>query len=219
MDLLNIIKQHKKPIIIVSAIVVFIIVLIWIFTAFRHDIMNTGTLYLRTAPSGASVTIEGEAYANGEHVIKTGNYTVKVEKDDFEAQIVDFVIEVGKDTIVTIALKPIDESNTWYIDHPDDGAIYAQTIDQAAEIEQAQFLDQYPIMNYVPYTDTSDDKANSNRFKIDAVYDRESIKLLVTLNTCSDYSAEIYKQAALDWLGSKGIDLSPYVVEFTTICG
>jgi hypothetical protein len=220
MDFLNIIKTHKKPIIITSSIVVLAIIIIWILTAFRHNIMNTGALYLNTAPSGAAVTIDGKNFANGEHTLGVGSYTIEVSKDGFEAQIVDFVIEVGKDTIVTIALNPISEDNTWYVDHPDDDRIYTQAADQNAEIEQAEFLEKYPIMNYIPYTETNyDNPLEHNRFKIDATYDRESINLQIFLNTCSNYSTEIYKQAALDWLNSKGIDLSLYEIEFTTLCG
>jgi hypothetical protein len=218
MDLLNIIRQHKKLIIIVSVAVVLLIILIWIFTSFRHNILGTGTLYLNVAPSDANITIGQESYTSGQHVMAAGDYSVRVEREEFEPQTIDFVIEVGKDTIVTVALTPIDKDSTWYIDHPEDDTVYTQAADQAAEVEQAEFLEKYPVMNYVPYTDTSEDKANSNRFKIDAVYDRQAVKLLVTLNTCSDYSAEIYKQAALDWLSSR-VDISPYVVEFTTLCG
>jgi hypothetical protein len=165
------------------------------------------------------VTIDQEIYSPGEHTMAAGDYRVEVSKDTFSTQYVDFVIEVGKDTIVTIALEPINENDTWYIDHPDDDMVYTHAADQNAKVEQAEFLEKYPVMNYVPYTDTSSNPAESNRFKIDAVYDRESISLSIALNTCSDYSAAIYKQAALDWLGSKGIDLSKYSIEFVSLCG
>jgi hypothetical protein len=219
MDLLNKIKQHKKPIIIASGVFVLVLTIIWVLTLFWHNIVGTGTLSLNVAPYDATITINDELYSSGEHTLPAGNYTVSVEKTDFEPQTVDFVIEVARDTIVTVALDPIDRVNTWYTDHPEDGLIYSQVGDQEAEAAEADFVQQFPIMQYVPYRETSEDKLRNNRFKVDAAYDGRSVKLLVTLNSCSERATEAYRQAAEDWLNSLGIDLTPYVVDFTTVCG
>ena len=213
------IEQHKKVVIISAIATILLTIIILILTAFRPYITNSGTLYLNVVPHDALITINGESFTNGSHNIKAGNYTVEISKDDFEPKTTEVMIEVAKDTIVSIALEPVNEDNTWYLDHPEDDEIYTQISDQNAEITQAEFVKKFPIMNHIPYNETSDDKTKNNRFKIDAVYDYESVSLLITLNTCSDYSAEIYKQAALDWLNSINVDLSQYTIEFTTICG
>ena len=225
MDYINAIKEfigrHRKAVIISTIVAVLLIVIILLLTVFRPYVTNTGTLYLNIAPHDASITIDGYDFTNNaSHTVEAGKHTVRVNKEGFGSQIAEVVVEVGKDTMVSIALKPINEDDTWYVDNPDDDKIYTQVSDQNAEIEQAKFLEKFPIMDHIPYSDTSEDNVLQNgRFKIDAIYSDESISLLVNLNTCSEESAEWYKQVALDWLDSRGVDLSPYDIEFITFCG
>jgi hypothetical protein len=217
----NLIMQHKKATVItVVAIVVFIIITL-LLTVFRPYVTNTGTIYIIVAPNDASIIIDNKEYTNGEHTISAGDYSIEVARDEFVSQTTDFVVEVGKSTILTIALQPIDSSNTWYVDNPEDDTIYTQVADQNAEVAQAKFVEKFPIMSYVPYIEKSDNPLQNNRYKIDVIHDYEtdSLSLKITLNTCSDYSAEVYKQAALDWLNSLDVDLGQYEIEYTTFCG
>jgi len=213
-------KKKRVQLLIFGSIAgLIIIVLIAIFSIATENINNV-TLNVRVTPGDATILINDKEYSNGEYRVTPGDYKVVVSKDGFDTHEDTYAAKRGETVDILVRLEQSDGGNDWYLDNPDDDKLYTEISDRKAQKDQREFAERFPIMNHVPYTDAEKYASGQamNRFKIDAVYQEDQLSLLVTLNTCSDYSANIYKQDALDWIRSKDIDPNDYIINYKTLC-
>jgi hypothetical protein len=210
---MRIIKQHftSKPIqtiAILFAVLVVVAVIFWLF-----DLRRSATLDLLVAPRSAAVTIGGRRFNNGTHRFEPGTYDVRITKNGFQSHESTITLEQGKTTSLHICLVPDATNADYYADHPEDDMICTAIGSHEADRLAEEALAKYPILEHLPYSTIN--------YRIDLVFSDDPEQppaISIFLNTCSDYSANIYREEALDWLKSRDIDPTDYQITFSTLC-
>jgi hypothetical protein len=201
-----------KIAIVVWALLIAVILAVWLITSRRSAAID-----LLIAPASAEVQINGRSFNNGTHRVEPGRYDIFVSKDGFVSYSASFMVREGETFAVHQFLMQTDGTYQWYIDHPDDGMLLTSIGSSQADESSQGFMERYPILNVIPYTDAS---PTGIRFNIATRYTPVGeLVVLVNLNTCSKNAALGYKNAALDWLRSVDINPSDYNLEYSTICG
>lgn len=205
----------KKLIIIYSIFIAVILIGFLIWWLLIKD--NTATLEILVAPSSSKILINNKKYTNGTYKLKPGKYSVEISKDNFESYSGSILLNQNETTKLYQALKQKDGSSSWYIKNNKDDIIQTAIGDQKTKTVQENLTTKYPILKYIPYSNSVN---NIFIYKIDTQFDSnnnlEYINIL--LNTCSTSSINQYKTNALDWIKSKGINPSDYVIKYSTPC-
>jgi hypothetical protein len=170
-------------------------------------------LTLKIAPNDAVITMDGKRIKNEDQRIKPGDHMLRVEREGFEPQEKTFSVAKGETADILMALIPSGGDYQWYRDHPKDGMIWdgVATREQDAAMEEAR--NNHLILSRLPYTDDS----NGLLYIIEGSYN-DGLEFLVRLNTCAETSAVLYRDKALDWLTSQGIQPELYKMTYRTLC-
>jgi hypothetical protein len=195
-------------VIITSVLVVGIIAYNYIYNK-----IYSVTLTLQVAPNDATITLNDKPITSGKHRLKPDDYTISVSRDGFIFQ-EQTISTADKDiTTISIALLPSDGNYQWYADHPEDGIILDTVVSERFDESLQKATEKYPILKYIPYSNES----GGLKYTITPEYDTD-LKIFIKLNTCSTYSAEVYKTEALDWMKSKGFNPDDFDIEFSLLC-
>jgi hypothetical protein len=207
-------KDNLRLFIFISVVAVLLVVLVAVATNVI-DARKTAQIDVLVAPRSASVKINGRSYNNGSHRVEPGNFTVVITKDGFEPYQESFSLTAGETKDLAVYLMQSDGGYDWYLAHPEDDLIMTSIGDKVAAARAAEMLTRYPILNILPYRDS--DKTFD--FTINPKFvDDELAALIIQLNTCSEYSKNVYKNKALLWLSNQGHNPKDYKIEITDIC-
>jgi hypothetical protein len=191
--------------------IVLVISLIWWFI--NKD--KTATLEILVTPSSSNILIDNKTYSNGIYKIKPGEYKVDISKAGFDYYSGNIITRKDQTVKLYIALLQSDGSYSWYLDHQQDDVILSAIGSKEADETQQNLTSKYPILQYIPYTDSS----NGNNYKIDVQMNNNNLEYLtIFFNTCSSDSIDLYKIEALAWIKSKNINPDDYTIKYTNLC-
>jgi hypothetical protein len=209
-------KRFLAPILIVVALaLVGLIIYSTIDTLQKSAMLN-----IVVAPESSTIKVGNLTFKNGEHKIEPGKYNVIISKDGFVSYEETFTVKKGETKQIQVALAQSDGGIAWYANHPDDDAIFTAIGDREYEVLAKKAREKYPVIQYIPYTKRAVGGMGTE-WKIDGQWssDGRLDYIFVTANSCVDSVTAIYKQEALNYLRSKDIDLSDYVIKYNTLCG
>ena len=196
--------MNKKIIFsICSFLTIVILVMIWWF--WTENI--SATLTINVAPSSSKISLNNRDISNGTHHINPGKYTLKVSKEEFESQEIEFEVKSKEKKDITLALSQLDGGTSWYLNNRNDDLIRSAAGSQKVIDEMSKLKENSPIAKHLPYKDVV-----NNRFSVDYELSNNSIKSLkVTINSCINTSSGIdsvdfRKQSAQFWINSVLLD-------------
>ena len=215
----NLLKNKKKLTIMIIVLLVLVIVAMAIVDIMSRSATNA-TIEIHVVPLDATVTINSKSYGNNDtYNIKPGDYAVVISKDGFPEYSTNITIAPNDHYNLSHVMKDANGTYDYLANNPDDEQAATAIGDTAWLDYEEQMQKQYPIVNVLPYTDSNGDSDNPNiRFTVSNTVEDSQFAVLVSLNTCSSYSADIYKQNALDWIKSQGFNPDDYKIIFKTLC-
>lgn len=204
-------QQTQKNILIATILAFFLLVAI-ILVLWLFDLRKTATIDILIAPRSANIDIGGKTFQNGTHKIKPGTYEVSITKDGFTPHQATITLESGETANLYTYLLPPDGSYQWYLDNSEDAMILNSIGGHEADITSQAFMNSDPVFRITPFTDPL------NNFRINAKQQDNTVSLLIFLNTCSDFSTNLYRTQALRWLEEQGINTADYRIEYSNLC-
>jgi len=198
--------MNKKTTLIAAALVVFIAipVIIWIISS----TLQKGTVSVETlvVPSNATVTINDETYSNKNSInLKPGTYTVVTSRDGFETNTQDILVTEGQTNAIIASLLPVsEEAMRW---QENNMKAYLELEGRAGSIAAQQgqeFIDTYPITKWLPL------QKPTYTIGYRQVTENGKQGIVITIN-----AVEGFREAALQELRDRDIDLGDYTIEFT----
>lgn len=198
--------MNKKTTLIAAALVVFIAipVIIWIISS----TLQKGTVSVETlvVPSNATVTINDETYSNKNSInLKPGTYTVVTSRDGFETNTQDILVAEGQTNAIIASLLPVsEEAMRW---QENNMKAYLELEGRAGSIAAQQgqeFIDTYPITKWLPL------QKPTYTIGYRQVTENGKQGIVITIN-----AVEGFREAALQELRDRDIDLGDYTIEFT----
>ncbi len=145
--------KRRKLIIFVASIIGFFIMVIIIILLYMSDARKTATLQTLIAPSFATITIDGKTYPVNQDIrLEPHHTTATISADGFKNQEIELDLITNEASEVVTFLMPNDGTLAWYEDRPKEFDLYQQVVQRQATIDGNDFLEEYPIANFIPYT-------------------------------------------------------------------
>lgn len=207
------IRRNKKLIFITMLAVGLIALLVFLIVRPRQVQVE-----IFAVPSDSEVTMDGKPFKSGKTTISAGKHTFTASRQYFES--ITKEVDTGDLTeanAIYLAIYPNSPEGRAYLEsHPDEQLRYERVSGAEFSALQEKIFTNYPITSDLPYQTTD--------FKID--YDISIDQNLVYLVTLYPVAAmpgsDLYKQQlaqykneALAWLTSKGVDTSTADIRYT----
>lgn len=208
-------NENQKRIVRATAVFIICTFIGIVIYSIVHLIINadkTATIEVLVAPSDATVLIDGKHYSTDTKVrIKPGTYAVKIEKDGFISYNGSIKASDGETSYLYEFLNETDENGTYYKDHEKEAGRAQQISDKIADIFHQNYTGTDNIWNVTPYDDYP------SGYKIYAEKENDgTINVNIYLYTCDNSRVEKLKSKALEYLEEKKIDLSKYLVKYSS---
>lgn len=195
---------NKKLIIIISAILIIMIGLIGYNVLQNNYKAGKVEITINTVPKDAKVTIGEQTFGNGINYIKSGEYSIKIEKDGFKTvELNQYIYKNGYELNISLVAES-DQAKQWAEKNKDSYSKMSGIIAQEASKNGEYFKRINPITTKIPYTNY----LFSIGYKLDKT-DKKGEKIIITIN-----SSEQYRQSALLKLRSFDNNLADYDYEF-----
>lgn len=188
-----------------------IIFIIYIIVQFIIELPKTAKLNILLSPKDSRITINQQNFSVGEKKIEPGIYKVKIEREGFQTEEVEFSIEKDNVKYLYYCLQPDDNHQNWYQEHQADQKT-CDEINQALNDIQKKEIMNDPVFSITPYH--NDEK----RFYIDSELKDDKITIRIRPLSCRADLKQILKQNALDYLRNHNINLDRYNIEYTEDC-
>jgi hypothetical protein len=210
-------NRRRKLLIITGVSVLVLFVAFGLFSALQHR----GEIKVRlvVAPKDSSLTLNGQPTKSGTLYLKPGVYTVKASRQYFTdvTEKID-TRELGPEpSIYLLPGADTPEALKWLEDHPEDEEL-REAIGASRAIQESQdTLKKYPVVEKLPYK-TLD-------YKIDYSLVNDELQLQISLypiattpgSALYDQQVEEFKQKALTYLKSQGVDLANTKIEYKVV--
>ncbi len=144
--------KRQKLIIIISSVIGFFVVAIIIILLYMSDAKKTATLQTLIAPSFATITIDSKTYPVNQDIrFEPQSTTATISADGFKSKEIELNLTANETSEIVTFLMPNDGTLTWYDSHPQEFDLYQQVVQRQATVDSDNFLEKYPIANFVPY--------------------------------------------------------------------
>ena len=202
-------KQRQA---IILGSIIFFLLIVFIVIQFIINLPKTANLKLLVAPIDAKIEINQKTYRSGDHRIEPGTYRLKIKREGFKSEEIEFTVEKGKTKYLYYCLTPDQDHQQWFKDHKRDQDVCDQ-VDQALnDIEKEETMSD-PIFRLTPY------HSDEERFYIDSELNSDqTITIRIRPLSCRADLKKILYQNALDYLKSNHIDLEKYHLEYKEDC-
>ena len=160
-------KNNIKRKSIITVVVVAIITIIAALIVMAIQYNQTTEVEILIAPASATTLVDGKEYKNGTYRLSNGEHIIKITKENFTPKEFNFNT---KDTKKVYAyLIETDGSMNWYLNHEDDALILTQIGSYEADIEEAKYAEENPIIDKFPIVYANyDENLNYTEYRIDA---------------------------------------------------
>lgn len=209
-------KRNQLLLIIGSVVFIFLIFLIWFLVGGPGSKV---TVEIYPVPSDATITMDGKPVQAGKISVAKGKHSFAASRQYFEG----ITKEVDTDNLsdsktIYLALYPNSPEGREFLDHnPDEQLRYERVAGADFSALQEKLLEDYPVTTELPYKTVD--------YKIDYdINEEQDVVFIVTFNPPnaltpgSDlYKEELrrFKNEALTYLKSKGIDTSKTTITFS----
>jgi hypothetical protein len=209
--------KRKKLLIIAGVSALVLLVGFAIFSSLQHR--GETKVNIVVAPRDSTITIDGQPAKHGTAYLKPGAHTIKASRQYF-ADAIEKVHTSELDNGQEIYLLPeanSPEALQWLEDHPEEMEL-REAIGASRAAEGAQDnLEKYPFIRDLPYK-TLD-------YQVDYALNGDELTLIVTLYPVAvtpgtklyEEQVEEFKQKALTYLRSQGIDLAKTKIEYKVV--
>ena len=117
------------------------------------------------APIDAKIEINQKTYRSGDHRIEPGTYRLKIKREGFKSEEIDFTAEKGKTKYLYYCLTPDQDHQQWFKEHKRDQDICDQ-VDQALnDIERLCLILSFALLRTIATKSVSTLIANSTLIK------------------------------------------------------
>jgi len=146
-DNIRLSKQRILIVVILLSLLFLIPIIIFI-----HSRINSATIDLLVAPESSSIYIDSNKVTNGKIGVIPGKHTVTAKKDGFAEQTLTIDTIANQTVSAYIVLESNSKSTeNWYKTHPEDQKIVEQISSQEYDKESSSYVDDNPIIKYLPY--------------------------------------------------------------------
>lgn len=155
----------RKSIIAIAIVAIIAIITALIVMAIQYN--QTTEVEILVAPASATTLIDGKEYKNGTYRLPNGEHTIKITKENFTPK--DFTFNTKDTNKIYTYLVGTDGDMSWYQNHEDDALLLTQIGSYEADIEEAKYAEENPIIDKFPIIYANyDENLNYTEYRIDA---------------------------------------------------
>lgn len=209
-------EVDRRKLLIVGALVVAAAIIGVIIYAVI-EMPKTSELVVGVGPKDAKILIDGKRYENRTYKMRPGTYHVTIEREGYQAQEEDIVLEKGKTGEVRACLIMDDGNKDWWHNEgykQGENGYYCQAYyDMLARQQQDSMKEDNKIFALMPYKNYEDG------YMI-AAQEQEGGKVKVTISLlyCKIDLQQTSKEMALEWMREQGLDPESYDIEIYIMC-
>lgn len=207
--------DRRKLLIAGASVVAVAIIGIIIYAVI--EMPKTSELVVGVGPKDAKILIDGKRYENRTYKMRPGTYHVMVEREGYQTQEGEVVLEKGKTGEVRACLTTNGGDEDWWHNEgyeTGENGYYCQAYyDMLARQQQAALKADNKIFSLTPYKNYEDG------YMI-AAQKQESGKVKVTISLlyCKIDLQQASKEMALEWMRGQGLDPETYDIEIDIQC-
>lgn len=207
--------DRRKLFIAVVAILAVVIVGVIIYAVVEAP--KTSEMVVGVGPKDAKILIDGKRYGNRTYRMKPGTYHVTIEREGYQTQEEEIVLEKGETGEVRACLVPDDGNEDWWHNEgfkTGENGYYCQAYyDMVARLERDTLKADNKIFSLTPYKNYTDGYTIAAQMQEDG-----KIKVTIALLYCKIDLQEISKELALEWMKGQGLDPESYEIEIDIQC-
>lgn len=210
--------KKKKIVIIIAIIGLFLIIPIIIFTIYKEN-SNKSYIQFYTSPNTVNILIDNtqkKSIKNKDKILlPIGQHTIIVSRNGFESYTRTVTIKTNQLSSFIVILTGITDEAKKEVKNETTTEVKEAWAGQTSNDYSKDILKKYPLIQYLPYSYQS----NGLIYKITPEFSTNNLKYIkIFINTCSISSMSQYKTNALDWIKSKSINPSDYIIKYSTPC-
>lgn len=207
--------DRRKLFIAVIAIVAVVIVGVVIYAVF--EVPKTSVMVVGVGPKDAEILIDGKRYKNQTYKMKPGVYHVTIEREGYQTQEEEIVLEEGKTGEVRACLIPNDGDEWWWsgesLKEGENGYYCQAYYDMVARLERDKLKADNKIFSLTPYKNYTDGYTIAAQMQGDG-----KVKVIIALLYCKVDLQETSKELALEWMRGQGLNPESYEIEIDIQC-
>lgn len=206
----------RRKLLFAGALVV-VVAIVGILIYALVEIPKTSTLVVGVGPKDAKILIDGKKYENRTYKMRPGTYHVTIEREGYQTQESEVVLEKGATGEVRACLTTDGGNEDWWHNEgytEGENGYYCQAYyDMLARRAQAEMEADNKIFSLMPYKNYEDG------YMI-AAQEQEGgkVKVIISLLYCKIDLQQMSKEMALEWMRGKGLDPETYDIEISILC-
>lgn len=201
----------------------YIIVAIFIISVVAWDIFSS-KLIIKIAPISSKITINDQLVKNGQIKLLPGKYKIKAEKPEFIPKQIEVEVKIGQTKRIEFFLPQADGNIDWYLRNNEDDIIKTAIGSRNFTNKDEKLYKNNPILQIIPVGDPSINGSYriDPGITIDKNGDEKVTSIIITINDCrvrNNYNPfKFQKNAALNWLKSKNVNLEAFEIKYIDNC-
>lgn len=209
-------EVDRRKLLIAGALVVAVAIIGVIIYAVV-EMPKTSELVVGVGPKDAKILVDGKKFENRTYKMRPGTYHVTIEREGYQTQEDDIVLEKGKTGEVRACLTKDDGDKDWWHNEgykQGENGYYCQAYyDMLARQQQNAMKEDNKIFALLPYKNYEDG------YTI-AAQEQEGgkVKVTIALLYCKIDLQQASKEMALEWMREQGLDPATYDIVIDIQC-